>query len=36
MPAAAALRNAPAPLLLLMTVATRPSIRPWAQASMMA
>jgi hypothetical protein len=36
MPAAVALRNAPDPLLLLMTATTRPSMRPCAQASMMA
>jgi hypothetical protein len=34
MPAAAALRNAPEPLLLLMTATTRPLMRPCAQASM--
>jgi hypothetical protein len=36
MPAAAALRNAPEPLLLLITATTRPSMRRCAQASMMA
>jgi len=36
MPAAAARRKAPDPLLLLITATTRPFMRPCAQASMMA